>query len=506
MVRHTVVRMLVEGFSQDGAAVTLLVPESLTELSGGAHHVFDEAVTGGEWLTERELLGQIRGLSVMAGSAQAAQVVRIAQFAARCLAETDTGLERVDRGVGFVDEFASDTLAPVLGMSHGPAATRVRIAAKLAADLPRTLAAVADGDLDLFGAQVIADELAEADHDVCAEVEKKIHPGVQGRPPAQIRSRVRKVLADLDPDAVRERAARARLERFVSTRASHLPGMTQWMAQLPAADSAQAWAAIDALAHQTQAEDPTRTMDQCRADALLDLILGNATIHAVLALTVPATNVSSADADTGADETSAGASGARGQSADAASTGGPSAGAAVPEAFARPPRPECVGPAGSVWEQIWPKLAPSDPDGVGVEVPGIGVIPVPLVLSMAADLGVSITRMLIDPETGTTLETKATRYRPPAGIARFVRLRDGSCRFPNCTRRAERCDLDHVVPWPAGPTEARNLICLCRHHHRMKHATAWRAELLEDGRVRWRDPFGQEWVTLPRDHRETRAA
>lgn len=487
--------MRVEGFTQHGAPVSLPVPDMLTELSSGAREVFDEAVDGGDWQTEGDLVGQIRGLQIAVGSAQAAQVVRIAQFAARTLVETDSGLERMDRGVGFVDEFASDTLAPLLGMSHGPAATRVRTAAKLAADLPVTLAALADGDLDLFRAQVIADELADADHDLCAAVEERLFPWARTKTPGRIRSRIRQVLADLDPEAVRQRAARARLERFVSTRASHLPGMTQWMAQLPAAESAQAWAAIDALAHQHKQEDPERSMDQCRADALLDLILGNATVSAVLTLSVPVTG------------TTTGTSRAGGQDAELhplsdAAAESPIGDPMVPEAFAS----GACGPAGSVWEQIWPHLAPSDPDGVGVEVPGIGVIPVPMVLSMAADLGVSITRMLIDPQTGTTLETRATGYRPPAGIARLVRLRDGTCRFPNCSRRAERCDLDHVVPWPAGPTQARNLIALCRHHHRLKHSTAWRAELCADGRVIWTDPYGEQWVTYPQDHRETSAA
>lgn len=500
MVGRTVVRMMVDGFRDDGAAVALPVPEPLADLGAAARELYDEAVGEGDWLTDPDLMGQIRGLQVMVGSVQATQVVRIAQFAARTVVNTDNGLQRVDRGVGFVDEFASDTLAPLLGMSHGPAATRVRTAAKLAIDLPRTLAALAEGHLDLFRAQVIADELAEADHDVCAEVEEKLHPWAHSQTPGRIRSRIRKILADLDPDAVRQRAARAKLERFVTTRASHLPGMTQWMAQLPASESAQAWAAIDALAHERKQDDPERTLDQCRADALLDLILGNATIKAVLTLAVPVTGADSgADAGDVATCTDDAASGAGDGGAGPVST-------PVPEAFGGRPVPDCGGPAGSVWEQIWPHLAPTDPDGVGVEVPGIGVIPVPLVLSMAADLGVSITRMLIDPTTGTTVETRATGYRPPAGIARFVRLRDGTCRFPNCSRRAEACDLDHVVPWPAGPTAARNLICLCRHHHRLKHATAWRAELLEDGRVVWTDPYGQQWVTFPTDHRETSAA
>ena len=509
---HTLVRMKMEGFAQDGSAVRVPVPAPLAGLSGQALEIFEAAQEDAVWLSDAELVGEIRGLQIVAGSAQAAQVVRIAQFAARTLEELDTGLERVDRGVGFVDEFASDTLAPMLGMSHGPAATRVRTAAKLAADLPRTLTALASGDLDLFRAQVIADELEQAHHEVCAAVEARLFDWAVGKTPGRIRSRIRKVLADLDPDAVKERAARARLERYVSTRASHLPGMTQWLAQLPVGESAQALAAIDALAHQRHQDDPGTTLDQCRADALIDLILGNATITAALTLTVPATGAGAA----GAADTSDGRSADEPGDASADEPG--DAGADVPAAFAASPTRAGAGsahnasgsggcgPVGSVWEQIWPTLAPNDPDGVGIEVPGIGVIPVPLVLSMAADLGVSITRMLIDPGTGTTVETKATGYRPPAGIARFVRLRDGTCRFPNCSRRAERCDIDHIQPWPAGPTQARNLICLCRHHHRLKHTSAWRPELLEDGRVTWTDPFGNQWVTGPTDHRQTSAA
>ena len=31
--------------------------------------------------------------------------------------------------------------------------------------------------------------------------------------------------------------------------------------------------------------------------------------------------------------------------------------------------------------------------------------------------------------------------------------------------RGYRCDLDHTIPYPAGPTCALNLGCLCRKHH-----------------------------------------
>ncbi|MDT5015033.1 MAG: hypothetical protein QOD39_1193, partial [Mycobacterium sp.] len=35
-------------------------------------------------------------------------------------------------------------------------------------------------------------------------------------------------------------------------------------------------------------------------------------------------------------------------------------------------------------------------------------------------------------------------YRPSAGLAQFVRLRDLFCRFPGCDVPADRCDIDHT--------------------------------------------------------------
>ena len=45
-------------------------------------------------------------------------------------------------------------------------------------------------------------------------------------------------------------------------------------------------------------------------------------------------------------------------------------------------------------------------------------------------------------------------YRPPPGLVELVKARDGRCRFPGCTVSAVFCDLDHVRPWPSGPTQA----------------------------------------------------
>ena len=114
-----------------------------------------------------------------------------------------------------------------------------------------------------------------------------------------------------------------------------------------------------------------------------------------------------------------------------------------------------------------------------------------------------VTGALLDP--GDALSTEA--YRPGERLRALVRTRDGRCRFPGCTIAARSCDLDHVRPWPTGPTTASNLMCLCRRHHRVKQRHRWRVRLLGDGRVLWSDPRGHSLMTWPVDHlgvRETR--
>jgi len=49
-----------------------------------------------------------------------------------------------------------------------------------------------------------------------------------------------------------------------------------------------------------------------------------------------------------------------------------------------------------------------------------------------------IRRVLLDPATGTTVETGAAGYTPSPALRRFVTHRDGCCRAPGCARAAKR--------------------------------------------------------------------
>jgi hypothetical protein len=80
---------------------------------------------------------------------------------------------------------------------------------------------------------------------------------------------------------------------------------------------------------------------------------------------------------------------------------------------------------------------------------------------------------------------------------RFVRIRDQRCTAPGCRMPAVRCDLDHVVRHPDGPTCPCNLHPLCRHHHRLKHLTRARVRRLPDGSTDWVLPTGHRYVRPP---------
>jgi uncharacterized protein DUF222 len=89
-------------------------------------------------------------------------------------------------------------------------------------------------------------------------------------------------------------------------------------------------------------------------------------------------------------------------------------------------------------------------------------------------------------------------YRPSAELARFIRCRDLTCRFPDCDRPAEFADIDHTVPYPLGPTHASNLKCLCRKHHLLKTFwTGWHDEQWPDGTIVWTSPSGRTYTTRP---------
>jgi hypothetical protein len=97
------------------------------------------------------------------------------------------------------------------------------------------------------------------------------------------------------------------------------------------------------------------------------------------------------------------------------------------------------------------------------ELDGHGPITAATVRDLAFAAGSTWRRLVTDPVSGYLLDYGRTTYRPPVALADHVRARDVTCRTPNCTRPASKCDLDHVISWPAGTTSESNLSTQCDH-------------------------------------------
>ncbi|WP_224781100.1 HNH endonuclease signature motif containing protein [Leucobacter sp. Psy1] len=102
----------------------------------------------------------------------------------------------------------------------------------------------------------------------------------------------------------------------------------------------------------------------------------------------------------------------------------------------------------------------------------------------------------VDDERGEVLEVE--RYRPSERMRRRLAARDLHCRFPGCRVPAVGCDLDHTVDAAlGGRTATDNLAHLCRWHHTLKHHSPWRVEQRPGGVLEWTSPTGRTYQDRP---------
>ena len=425
-------------------------------------------------------------------AACAVQDDAIASLAAIEPAELEDGTEvETHRAGGHVALDAAAIVSGVLAVSAVHAERRVRAAVRLAADGPTGTdtetglgglhAVMRRGDLDAYRAGVVAEELEEAPAQVAAAVVATLGDHLVTDAAPQLRRRCRTVLSRISPDLVRERAKRAR-ERCALRRWAEEPGVDKWEGTFPSEDAARAWAAIDARAHQLVADGTCPRIDRARSQALIDLVTGSATIEAIVTLSVPAPTQDTVPAFPG--DPCASLDEHRGDPSPV-DTADPTLAARDQSAAAHPAASSTLGNPATVASG-----SPDDLIEVSMGTRGERVL-VPRAFLDVVTKGVNarVIPRTCHRDTGALLDhTTSTSYRPTERVAALVRQRDGRCRFPGCQVNARFCDLDHVRPWPTGPTAARNLICLCRRHHRIKQRLGWRVRLHPDGTLTWTDP------------------
>ena len=90
---------------------------------------------------------------------------------------------------------------------------------------------------------------------------------------------------------------------------------------------------------------------------------------------------------------------------------------------------------------------------------------------------------------------RRSRTVPPS-TRRALEARDRGCRFPGCGLRFT--DAHHVEHWAdGGETSLRNLVLLCRRHHRRVHEDGWKICSDKNGQVVFFTPRGKALGQVP---------
>ncbi|WP_344016924.1 HNH endonuclease signature motif containing protein [Pseudonocardia xinjiangensis] len=425
-----------------------------------------------------EALERIGAWEKVIAWAQARQYAEITQFVAAAEANPAAGLTAAQ-----AVESAQAEVGMMLRLSPGGTAWRVGEARQLVAEFPATFAALEAGAITLPKARIIAEACTDLHPDAATAVEQKVLARAPQQTTGQLRAALRRAVLRADSEAAARRRERKRRERAVVLYPER-DGMATLSATLPAAEAVGVFAVLDQHARGCGSADE-RPMAARRADALVDLVLR----------------------ETGFCST-AGQAAATTSSAPAGS-GSPATG--IEPAASRSDRLPGIAPEGgvpTVTNKVSIQIRVTVPldtlRGVSEEpgeLAGYGPIPAEYARELAADPDSIWHRLVTDPLSGALLDYGTTRYRPPPHLTEHVIARHQYCQGPGCRVPANRCDLDHNIPFDPvagdGPTSAANLGPKCRPHHRLKGMPGWSVSQYPDGTILWTTPSGHTYRVDP---------
>lgn len=342
-------------------------------------------------------------------------------------------------------EAVAAEVSAALNISRGRAGTQIRRARALRDRLPQVAALFAAGLIDYRMVIEIIHRTETVAESVCLQVDALLarHAGKWMRlSEKKLRDRIDQWVAKVDPHGERVPPI-VDDGRHVTVEPAGTPGMAYIEANVRATDAAAFSQELDALAATVCHNDP-RTHEQRRADAVGPL----SRREAQLACQCGSPDCPAKQRRAAAD-------------------------AAVVHVFANQ------------------STVDGDSDDPGY-LPGYGIVPAESVRDVAATAKrkpVTVPAPDAEPEPG---------YRPSVALREFIGCRDVTCRWPGCDAPVQRCDVDHTVPYPNGPTHASNTKLYCRAHHLVKtFAMGWSDRQMPDGTIEFSAPTGHIYRTQP---------
>jgi hypothetical protein len=477
-------------------------------------------------VSEAELVGVVCAWDRVEAHAAARKLAAIAELARRSTAPEDR-------------EFAADQVAYALGESRGRAEILIDLAQTLETRLPGTMAALLDGTVSRYKAEIITRATALLDPAEARAAEDKVLDRAARLTPGGLRAAIAHAVMEVAPEKAKERREAAAKDARVERWAEDSGNAALMGCELPPDEVLAADQRITAWARELRAAGLEGDMDVLRARAFLDLLLGKdsrprhdtsggedsagpgsggsgpdtpspsagpahgaAGFAGRVTLTVPLATVTGL-ADRPGEIPGIGpidpwlardlaAAAARNPATTWCVTVTDEHGHAVGHGCARPePRAhgKRAGPAppGGTGFTFSPASRDGPPGGYGtwrLRTPGDG-----------PDLTVTLESLTTDP---CDHRHESSGHDPGGRLKHLIQVRHATCTSPVCRRPAAQCDVEHNTPYDAGGRTCRcNTGPKCRHDHRLKQHPKWTVDQLPDGTFRWTTPAGRQYTTEP---------
>jgi Domain of unknown function (DUF222) len=468
-------------------------------------------------VSEAELVGIVCAWDRVEAHAAARKLAAIAELAGRNPGPEDA-------------EFTADQLACALADSRGHVGDLLDLADCLGTRLPGTQAALLDGTISRYKAEIIAGATALLDPAEAAAAEGKVLDRAGRLTPGALRAAIARAVMEVAPGKARQRRERAAKDARVERWAEDSGNASLMGCELPPDEVLAADQRITAWAHELKKAGLDGSMDQLRARAYLDLLLGKdsrprrqttagedgpaagpppagpgdgpvpAGFAGRVNLTAPVATLTDLVGRPG--ELSGlgpidpwltrdlAAAAAHNPKTIWCVTVTDEKGHAIGHGCARPePKSHSkrAGPGPPGGFSFTPASRDGPPGGYGtwlLRTPGDG-----------PDLIVTLDSLTTDP---CDHRYQARAHDPGVKLRHLSQIRHATCTSPICRRPAAQADYEHNTPYEAG---GRTCLCnggpKCRHDHRLKQQPRWTVAQLPDGSFRWTTPAGRTYTTEP---------
>jgi hypothetical protein len=333
-----------------------------------------------------------------------------------------------------IQDLAASEIRAALTLTRRSADYHLGLASDLIQKLPQVGQALSEGRIDLAKARVIVEETSHLEAVSARRVAEAALEHASSQTTGQLGARIRKLVILLDPEGARTRYQEAIEDRRIISSANPDGTANLYGLNLPAHRAGAAMRRISRLARAAKSADDPRTMDQIRADVLMDLLQGQ---------------------HRGPDK------------------------------------------KGSVSIQVDLSTLAGLDEHPG-ELGGYGPVIADIARQITEEQADSEWRYTITTDEGQMVHNGTTRRRPTTNQTRQVEAENPTCVFPGCRMPATECDIDHNQEWSAGgPTQVDNLAPLCRHDHVIRHH-GWTINQHQPGNYEWTSPLGHTYQVLAR--------